>query len=63
MRDPKRIPEIMEKITNYWGKNPDLRFWQVIEIIKNKSREGNDSALFDPFYIEDFNLMKILKNL
>lgn len=30
MRNPSRIPELMEYIQRYWQANPDLRFNQLI---------------------------------
>ena len=44
MRDPKRIPRILDQIRVIWEKNPDLRFCQLI---------GNCWGTEDPYYKED----------
>lgn len=31
MRDPKRIPRIIEQVLKIWERNPDLRLGQLIE--------------------------------
>ena len=60
MRDSKRIPAILEKINKIWNQYPDLRFFQVIEIIKSKSyKVGYQSS--DMFYFEDDDLDFILE--
>lgn len=33
MRDPKRIPVILEELRKYWEANPDLRLGQIIHNI------------------------------
>lgn len=48
MRNPERIDEIIEIIREEWKKRPDLRLHQFLYI-----RE-------DPFYIEDYDLMRHL---
>lgn len=30
MRDPKRIPRILETLRRYWTKYPDLRLGQIV---------------------------------
>ena len=56
MRDPERIPVVLEKIKEYWVKHPDLRLGQII---------GNLSAVVrndvDPYYMEDEDLLQGLK--
>jgi len=51
MRDPKRIKKVLMAIKKAWKKNPDLRLMQLL---------GNCFD-FDAYYIEDENLMDLLK--
>lgn len=53
MRDPKRIPEVLNVLKIFWEKHPDLRFFQLLSII-------SDETNMDLFYLEDEELMKIL---
>lgn len=55
MRDPNRIPGILSLLSNIWHENPDLRLGQLI---CNAVKEGKD-----PYYIEDEELIKILKSV
>lgn len=60
MRDIKRIPHIICLLGKIWYNNPnfrDLRFGQVVEILKSKL--GND----DMFYVEDDDLIKLLEEM
>lgn len=43
MRDPNRIPTILNLLREYWEANPDLRLGQIIGNIHHG----------DPFYVED----------
>ena len=56
MRDPKRIPEMLKELENFWKQVPD---WRLGQVISNFSYEitGNN----DPFYIEDKDLLELLK--
>lgn len=47
MRDPNRIPWLLEAVQRYWEKNPDLRLGQIV---------GNMAKGTDPYYIEDDEL-------
>ncbi len=57
MRNPKRIPEVLKELEKFWEQVPD---WRLGQVISNFSYEltGNN----DPFYIEDTDLLKLLKN-
>jgi len=46
MIDPKRIPRLLEKIENYWTKNPDLRLGQILDNFATEST-------IPVFYYED----------
>lgn len=54
MRDPKRIEKILGLILKVWHKSPDLRLTQLIMNALHMSG--------DPYYIEDDDLEKALKN-
>jgi uncharacterized protein YihD (DUF1040 family) len=58
LRDKKRIPEIITKLQKIWEANPDLRFFQVIELLKSKDPKNTTG-----FYTEDSELLIILKLL
>lgn len=53
MRDPNRIPHILDKIKKLWEKNPDLRLGQLII----------NATGIDPYYIEDDALVQALEAL
>jgi len=44
MRDPDRIPRILEKLRRYWERYPDLRLGQLV---------GNVNTRYDPYHLED----------
>ena len=47
MRDPDRIPVILERLQKVWEKYPDLRFGQlVLNVLRN-----------DFYYVEDEELV------
>ena len=51
MRDPKRIPIVMDNIMHEWIKNPDYRLGQMIS-------NAMHGCSVDLFYIEDDELVK-----
>ena len=53
MRDPARIPVILERLRVVWEKSPDMRLGQLVSIGLHWSEWGSD-----PFYIEDEFLME-----
>lgn len=52
MRDPDRIPIILDKLRNLWQKYPDLRLGQLITMFF-----GNK----DIFYIEDDKVLELFE--
>lgn len=56
MRDPKRIPLVIEKLREVWYKYPDMRFMQLVEFMKLKSPAD------DPFYLEDEEFLQVLED-
>ena len=55
MRDPKRIPEILNTIQEIWEQVPDWRFFQLISNIPWKDMQR------DSFYYEDDKTLESLK--
>lgn len=53
MRDPKRIPRILNELKGIWSSYPDLRLGQLIL-----------NVLSDPvlYYVEDSELIKVLRD-
>jgi uncharacterized protein YihD (DUF1040 family) len=56
MRDPNRIPVILEAIRTYWEKYPDLRLGQLID-------NASYHSIADLFYVEDDVLLLALKEM
>lgn len=56
MRDPKRIPEILEKLRVIWERVPD---WRLGQLINNVTYVSSVPA----FYVEDEELIKDLDAL
>ena len=42
MRDPKRIPRIINKLEKYWEDNPDYRLGQLVSNISGFYTEDDD---------------------
>lgn len=56
MRNPERIPKIIKELEEFWKQNPDWRLGQVISNLSYELIANND-----PFYMEDSNLLELLK--
>lgn len=56
MRNPERIPKIIKELEEFWKQNPDWRLGQVISNLSYELMANND-----PFYMEDNNLLELLK--
>lgn len=60
-RDPKRIDRIIDKIREFWKKNPDLRLGQIVSnsaFLMGRVEDANTI-----FYIEDNELEAGLNKL
>lgn len=58
MRNPERINRMTELINKIWHKYPDMRFWQIINILEfPEELRGKDL-----FYVEDDVWEEIFKN-
>lgn len=56
MRDPNRIPRVLNLLGKVWAEIPDWRLGQLIENI------ARDMGWNDAFYVSDDDLEKELKN-
>lgn len=57
MRDPNRIAHLLVLLGKLWKRNSDLRFAQIIEILKSKL------CIDDMFYVEDEDLIKLMERM
>jgi hypothetical protein len=60
MRDPNRIPIILEVLRQAWTLMPDQRLGQLISNAQSAARTFNSS---DIFYLEDEYIVEGLKHL
>lgn len=56
MRDPNRIPEVLQLLQQGWEQSPDLRLGQIFENLKCYAN------IPDLFYIEDSELARIISD-
>lgn len=58
MRNPERIDNFCNQLAKFWERYPDLRFGQVVELLKkyNQDRCGNP----DIFYVEDSIILQMI---
>lgn len=61
LRDPNRIPKVINTIQEIWSKYPDLRFVQLVEILKFSI--SNTTGKEDLYYMEDEELVEKLEKL
>lgn len=54
MRDPARLPGVLNAVWAYWSKHPDLR---LAQLICNADKHG------DPYYMEDDTLVDTLAEM
>ena len=55
MRNPNRIPEVLDAVRQLWELYPDWRFGQLV------CNVGRTAGFFEPFYMEDDKALKIIK--
>jgi hypothetical protein len=55
MRDPARIPKVLDAIRRVWESSPDLRLGQLVCVLAHPSR--------DPFGVEDDRLIEAADEL
>ena len=56
MRNPERISKMLKELETFWEQNPDWRLGQVISNLSYEIMGSND-----PFYIEDKDLLELLR--
>ena len=62
MRDPKRIPKILERLRKLWEASPDMRLGQLLENVF-PNRPGMSSKYSRiMYYLEDEVLVETLEN-
>lgn len=54
MRDPKRIPLVLEELRKLWEQYPDWRFGQLLVNLPFER---------DPFHMEDDEMIKFLRSV
>ena len=54
MRDPNRIPKVLDYVRRAWERNPDLRLGQLIVNLTSE-------RFADLFYVEDDQLLDVLR--
>lgn len=62
MRDPKRIPEILNELKGVWSSFPDLRLGQLIINAAGMWDMSAMDAERKLYYMEDEQLIKLLRD-
>ncbi len=62
MRDPKRIPEILNELKGIWGSFPELRLGQLIINAAGMWDMSTMDAERKLYYMEDEQLIKLLRD-
>ena len=57
MRDINRIDPFLEVLGKLWKLFPDLRFAQVVNLLKNSG------GWYDMFYVEDNKVLEVMNKL
>lgn len=57
MRKIERIEPFMDKLKGIWIKNPDLRFWQLINLVVGECCELEKT---DPFFWEEDKWLELI---
>ena len=58
MRNPERIPEILDRIRKVWEQHPQLRLGQLLVASFQKKSKQNDI-----FHVEDKELIEMVEEL
>lgn len=56
VRNPKRIPEVLKELEEFWNNHSNWRLGQVMSNLSYELLGDND-----PFFIEDERLLELLK--
>jgi uncharacterized protein YihD (DUF1040 family) len=52
MREPKRIPRIINKLEKIWETMPDLRLGQIMYILHTNAKTGADLFCVEDCFLE-----------
>jgi len=63
MRDPNRIPEILDMVKQLWLRCPDQRFWQFLSNLGGDVVGKLSFKVHDMWYVEDEDTVKAIKAL
>lgn len=64
MRNPERIPEVLDNIEALWKQWPDLRFWQFISALQGMVNVSSGRPQDDDlFYMEDNEFLRVMKKV
>lgn len=63
MRDPNRIPEILDMIKQLWLRCPDQRFWQFLSNLGGDVIGKLGFKVHDMWYVEDEDTVKAIEAL
>ncbi len=58
MRNPERIPEILDRIRKVWEQHPQLRLGQLLVASFQRKTKQNDI-----FHVEDKELIEMVEEL
>ena len=62
MRNPNRIPKVLQAFEEVWTQYPDIRFWQILPVLQSYVNAVNGQPQnSDLFYLEDDEFLKILE--
>ena len=59
MRDSKRIDEVTQLLNEVWYKYPDLRFWQLLDVVPMYEVTNTK----DLFFVEDDKTIEALQKM
>ena len=62
MRDPKRIPKILNELKGIWSSFPDLRLGQLIINAAGMWNMSSMDAERKLYYMEDSDIIKLLRD-
>lgn len=61
MRNPNRIPQVLNRIGRLWQRNPDLRLMQLLSNVMSPRLDPDRVGLVqDPYAIEDDDVLAAL---
>jgi hypothetical protein len=61
MRSPERIDKFLARLSEVWKKMPDMRFMQMIALIRFQSEKR--FGLTDIYYLEENQLEEVIEDI